>query len=99
MKMNSLTERYHKFWITTEDKKKRKRFQLFRETIPRVWVDNDKLVEYVKTFPRGHKVLVQEFDEDCEKGHTYRQIMGLEALDCNCKVGKDEDPTIFFLVK
>jgi len=83
-KMNNLAKRYHKCWITTEEKKKRKRFQLFRETIPRIWVSHDELVEYVKSFPQGHKVFVQEFDENCEKGHTYRQIMGLEALDCEC---------------
>jgi len=77
--------RYHKCWITTEEKKKRKRFQLFCDRIPRIWVDHDKLVEYVKTFPNGHKVFVQEFDEECEKGHTYRQIMGLECLDCDCE--------------
>ena len=84
MKMNDLAKRYHKFWITTEEKKKRNRFQLFRETIPRIWVSYDELVEYIKSFPQGHKVFVQEFDENCEKGHTYRQIMGLEALDCDC---------------
>ena len=85
MKMNKLEKRYHKSWITTEEKKKRKWFQLFRESIPRIWVDHDKLVEYVKSFPKGHKVFVQEFDEECKKGHTYRQIMGLECLDCDCE--------------
>ena len=91
-----MPERYHRCWITTEEKKKCKPFQLFRETIPRVWVDRNKLQEYVETFPEGHKVLVQEFDEDCEKGHTYRQIMGLEVLDCDCEAGDDES-TMFFL--
>ena len=79
-----MEKRYHKSWITYEEKKKRKRFQLFCDRIPRIWIDHDKLIEYVKTFPKGHKVLVQEFDEECDKGHTYRQIMGFEALDCEC---------------
>ena len=52
MKMNSLTKRYHKFWITTEDKKKRKRFQLFRDRIPRIWVDHNELKEKVMNFSR-----------------------------------------------
>jgi len=43
-----MAKRYHKWWITTEEKKKRKWFQLFRETIPRVWVNHYELVEYVK---------------------------------------------------
>ena len=87
-----MAERYHKFWITTEEKKKRKRFQLFRDRIPRIWVDHNELKEYVKTFPIGHQVLVQEFEEECERGHTYRQIMGLEALDCECC--NDTNPTL-----
>jgi len=85
MKMNDLAKRYHKFWITSEDKGERKGFFRLRERIPRIWVSHDELVEYTKTFPRGHMVFVQEFDEDCEKGHTYRQIMGFEALDCDCE--------------
>lgn len=83
--MNNLAGRYHKFWITTEGKKKRKRFQIFCERIPRIWVDFEELKKYIQSFPRGHKVFVQEFDEECEKGHTYRQIMGLECLDCDCE--------------
>jgi len=92
-----MTKRYHRFWITTEGMKKRKRFQLFRETIPRIWVDYEKLLQYRKTFPKGHKVFVQEFNENCEKGHTYRQIMGLEVLDCGCKDEGIEESTDFFL--
>ena len=98
MKMNNLAKRYHKFWITTEEKKKRKRFQLFRETIPRIWINYNELLEYVDTFPKGHKFFIQEFDEECEKGHTYRQIMGLEALDCDCEAGEDKSNN-FFLIK
>ena len=79
-----MAKRYHKFWITSEEKKKRKWFQLFPDTIPRIWVNEYELKEYVKTFPKGYQVLVQEFEENCEKGHTYRQIMTLEALDCEC---------------
>lgn len=71
MKMNKLEKRYHNFWLTTEDKKERKRFQLFRETIPRIWVDHEELLKYVESFPKWHKVFVQEFYENCEKGHTY----------------------------
>ena len=93
-----MPERYHHCWITTEEKKERKRFQLFRETIPRIWVNYNELLEYVETFSKGHKVFVQEFNENCEKGHTYRQIMGLEVLDCNCEAG-DEESTDFFLTK
>jgi len=79
-----MAKRYHKWWVTSEKKKKRKWFQLFSDRMPRIWVNHNELVEYVKTFPKGHKVLVQEFDEECERGHTYRQIMTLEALDCEC---------------
>ncbi|HEU04705.1 MAG TPA: hypothetical protein ENH95_06300 [Nitrosopumilus sp.] len=82
--MNDLAKRFHKFWITSEDKGEHKGFFRLRERIPRIWVSYDELVEYIKSFPQGHKVFVQEFDENCEKGHTYRQIMGLEALDCDC---------------
>jgi len=78
-----MTKRYKKFWITYEDKGKRKGFFRLRERIPRIWVDQDELKEYTKKFPKG--VIVQEFNEDCEKGHTYRQLMGLEALDCDCE--------------
>jgi len=94
-----MEKRYHKSWITTEEKKKRKWFQLFRERIPRVWVDYNELLKYADKFPKGHKFFIQEFDEGCEKGHTYRQIMTLEPLDCDCKTGGIEEPNIFFLIK
>ena len=94
-----IEKRYHKCWITTEEKKKRKWFQLFRETIPRIWVDYNELLKYADKFPKGHKFFIQEFDEECEKGHTYRQIMTLEPLDCDCKTGEVEEPNIFFLIK
>ena len=78
-----MAKRYHKFWITDEKESRRRLFH-FRKRLMRVWVNLDELKEYVKTFPRGHMVFVQEFEEECEQGHTYRQILGLEGLDCDC---------------
>jgi len=66
-----LAKRYHKFWITTEEKKKRKRFQLFRETIPRIWVSYDELVEYIKSFPQGHKSLMKTVRKVIHTGKSW----------------------------
>ena len=88
MKMNKLAKRYHRFWISDEETGKRERFMLFWHlpvTFSRLWVDHNELMTYHDKLPEKHFFFVQEFDEECERGHTYRQIMGLEALDCDCK--------------
>ena len=82
-----MEKRYHEFWITEEKEEKRKLFH-FRKRKLRIWVNEYDFQEYVKLFPRGHKVFVQEFPEECEQGHTYRQILGLEDLNCDCEANR-----------
>jgi len=74
-----MANRYHKYWVSDE--------MIFRwfhlpKTITKIWVSMEELKEYLKKTRK--KLIVQEFEEECERGHTYRQIMGLEALDCEC---------------
>jgi len=77
-----MAKRYHKWCITEEKEGKRKLFH-FRKRRLRIWVEPNDLQEYIKSI--GHYVFIQWFDEDCEQGHTYRQILGLEDLDCDCE--------------
>jgi len=82
-----MANRYHKFWVSDELV-----FRLFHfpKTITKVWVSMEELKEYLKKTRK--KLIVQEFEEECERGHTYRQIMGFEALDCECC--NDTNPTL-----
>jgi len=37
-----------------------------------------------KLLPKRPKIICEMTELDCEKGHTYRQILGLDSLDCEC---------------
>ena len=56
----------------------------------------EELKDYVKMFPRGTAVLTEVVELDCI-GHTYRQIMGYEELDCGVKHEFLEHPKWHFI--
>jgi len=37
-----------------------------------------------KLLPKRPKIYCEKTELACEKGHTYRQIMGLDPLHCEC---------------
>ena len=67
-----MAKRYTEYWINHMEKPKT------------IFFNEDEIKEYVRMFPQGTKVLMEQVVVGCEKGHTFRQIMGLEALDCEC---------------
>ena len=65
-----MPERYTKYWINVEKPNP-------------IFVSEKQIEDYVKMFPRGTKVLIQQVVFNCcDKGHTFRQIMGYEDFDC-----------------
>ena len=69
-----MSKRYKEYWISQMEKPKY------------CFVSEDEIKEYVKLFPKGTKVLMEKYDLSCE-GHTFRQIMGYDPLDCDCEPG------------
>jgi len=55
-----------------------------------------KKENYVRRFPRGTIIFTECVKLDC-KGHTYRQIMGLDELDCEVKHEFLEHPKRYFI--
>ena len=56
----------------------------------------EEIEKYVRMFPQGTKVIMEQVELDC-KGHTSRQIMGLDELDCDVYHEFLEKPRIAFL--
>jgi len=53
---------------------------------PKIIFFSEKEIEkYVRQFPQGTKILMKQVVLACEKGHTFRQIMRLDPLDCDCE--------------
>jgi len=50
----------------------------------RIFVSEEDVKEYVRLFSRGTQVLMECVELPCE-GHTFRQIMGYDPLDCDCE--------------
>jgi len=83
-KMINFAERYTDYWINYMEK-------------PKTYFFNEEEIEkYVRMFPQGTKVMMEQVELDC-KGHTYRQIMGLDELDCGVYHEFLEKPRIAFL--
>jgi len=67
--MINFAERFTEYWISHMEK-------------PETYFFSEKEIEeYVRMFPKGTKVIMEQVELDC-KGHTSRQIMGLDELDC-----------------
>ena len=81
-----MPERYTEYWINESCKCKI------------VFLSEKEIEDYVRTrFPRGDvMMLTSQITLDC-KGHTYRQIMGLDELDCGVYHEFLEHPKIHFL--
>jgi len=69
--MINFAERYTEYWINESCK------------CHNVFLNEKEIEEYVRKYPQGTMILTSLVELDC-KGHTYRQIMGFEALDCEC---------------
>lgn len=69
-----MAKRYSEYWINYMEK-------------PNTYFFSEaEIKKYVRMFSQGTKVLMEQVVLGCEKGHTFRQIMGLDALDCECNV-------------
>jgi len=78
-----MTKRYSEYWINDEK--------------PKIIFFSEKEIEnYVRRFPRGTIIFTECVELDC-KGHTYRQIMGLDELDCGVKHEFLERPKRYFI--
>jgi len=82
--MINFAERYTEYWINESQKPKG------------YFVSEKAIEEYVRQFPRGTMILTSLVELDC-KGHTYRQIMGYDELDCGVKHEFLEHPKLFFI--
>ncbi len=71
--MNNLSKRYKEYWINEMEKPKT------------IFFSEKEIEKYVKQFPQGTKILMKQVVFACEKGHTFRQIMRLDSLDCDCE--------------
>jgi len=80
----NLENRYKEYWINEMEKPKI------------VFFSEKEVQEYVKQFPCETPVLMEYVELDC-KGHTYRQIMGYDELDCGVKHEFLEHPKIHFI--
>ena len=69
MKTINTEKRYSEYWINESCK------------CHTVFLSEKEVEDYVKKFPRETMILMSLVELDC-KGHTYRQIMGLDPLDC-----------------
>jgi len=65
-----MTKRYKEYWVSIMEKG------------DPILFSEKEVQEYVKMFPRGTKVLMEQRVIDCcDEGHTFRQIMGYDELD------------------
>ena len=83
-KMINFAERYTEYWINESEEPKG---YFFSER---------EIEEYVRQFPRGTMILTTLVELDC-KGHTSRQIMGYDELDCGVKHEFLEHPKWHFI--
>jgi len=81
-----MPKRYTEYWINESCKCKT------------VFLSLKEIEDYVRThFPRGIVTMfASQIILDC-KGHTYRQIMGLDELDCGVKHKFLEHPKRYFI--
>ena len=84
MKTINTEKRYSEYWINESCK------------CHTVFLSEKEVEDYVKKFPRETMILMSLVELDC-KGHTYRQIMGLDELDCGVYHEFLERPRIAFL--
>jgi len=84
MKTINTEKRYSEYWINESCK------------CHIVFLSEKEVEDYVKKFPRETMILMSMVELDC-KGHTYRQIMGLEALDCGVYHEFLEHPKLHFI--
>ena len=82
--MINFAERYTEYWINESEEPKG---YFFSER---------EIEEYVRQFPRETMILTSLVELDC-KGHTYRQIMGYDELDCGVKHKFLEHPHRYFI--
>ena len=82
--MINFAERYTEYWINESEDPKNYFFS------------EKEIEEYVRQFPRETMILTSLVELDC-KGHTYRQIMGLDELDCEVKHEFLEHPKRYFI--
>jgi len=83
-KMINFAERYTEYWINESEEPKG---YFFSER---------EIEEYVRQFPRGTMILTTLVELDC-KGHTSKQIMGYDELDCGVKHEFLEHPKWHFI--
>jgi len=83
-KMINFAERYTEYWIDEMEKPK---FVFFSE---------EEVKQYTMQFPIGTPVLMKYVELDC-KGHTFRQIMGYDELDCGVEHEFLEHPHRYFI--
>lgn len=82
--MINFAERFTEYWINESEEPKG---YFFSER---------EIEEYIRQFPRETMILTTLVELDC-KGHTSRQIMGLDELDCGVYHEFLEHPKIHFL--
>jgi len=68
-KMINFDERYTEYWINEMEKPKI------------VFLSEEEVKQYTMQWEIGTPVLMTEIELDC-KGHTFRQILGYDELDC-----------------
>jgi len=79
-----MAKRYTKYWINEMEKPKV------------IFLSIEEVEKYTKQWAIGTPVLMKCVELDC-KGHTYRQILGYDELDCGVKHEFLERPKIHFL--
>jgi len=79
-----MVKRYKEYWINEMEKPKV------------IFLSLDEVKEYTKQWVVGTPVLMKYVELDC-KGHTYRQIMGYDKLDCGVKHNFLEHPHRYFV--
>jgi len=84
MKTINTEKRYSEYWINESCK------------CHAIFLSEKEVEDYVKQFPRETMILMSLVELDC-KGHTYRQIMGLDELDCGVYHEFLEHPKLHFI--
>jgi len=85
MKTINTERRYSEYWINETCKCKT------------VFLSEKEIEDYIKEhYPPETMILMSMVELDC-KGHTYRQIMGLDELDCGVYHEFLEHPKLHFI--
>ena len=62
-----MTKRYKEYWVCNEEKE------------PIIFFSEKDIEEYVRMFPQGYKVIMEQHVLDCcDEGHTWRELMGYD---------------------